>query len=223
MPEVERSVAVVRGRHRPVQGFSHRGTAYDAADPALDAWVHNSLTDSFLTAYRAYGARGCGTIEADRYVAEQTRVGRLLGADPLPETSADLTRWITDHPALEASPGSRQAVRFLRCPPLPVSVRPAYGILFHAAVATLPDRIRSIVGVHGHPGNIKAGRIAVAALRWALGPSPDWQLALFRTGTPPPPDVHFLRPARRPIPEDSGPDDPGPGDPRATSRMGAPR
>lgn len=200
MPEVERAVAVVRRRHQPVRGVSHRGAAFDASDPALDAWVHNSLTDSFLTAYRVYGARECSTTEADLYIAEQTRVGRLLGADALPETAPDLTRWITEHPALEASPGSRQAVGFLRCPPLPVSVRPAYRLLFHAAVATLPDRIRSIVGVRSHPGDVEAGRIAVSALRWAIGPSPDWQLALFRTGAPPPPDVHFRHPGAQPNP-----------------------
>ena len=52
MPEVERAVAIVRKAHRPVVGLSHRGLPYDAADPALAAWVHNSMTDSFLTAFR---------------------------------------------------------------------------------------------------------------------------------------------------------------------------
>ena len=118
-PEVERAIAVVRRRHVPVHGRSHRGAAYDAADPALDAWVHNSLTDSFLTAYQVYGAGRHRETHADRYVAEQTRVGRLLGADPLPPTAAELTAWIAEHPALGASPGSHQAIRFLRRPPLP--------------------------------------------------------------------------------------------------------
>ena len=113
------------GRDRPpsssqrLRGLSKRGAAYDAADPGLAAWVHNSLTDSFLTAYRTYGARRSSTEEADRFVAEQTRVGVLLGADPLPAAAAALSEWISDHPALATSPGQVEAIQFsftgLRC------------------------------------------------------------------------------------------------------------
>jgi uncharacterized protein (DUF2236 family) len=194
MPEVEQAVAVVRRRHRPVSGHSHRGEPYDAADAELSAWVHNSLTDSFLTAYRVYGARPCPEREASRFVAEQTRVGALLGASPLPGTAAALTAWVTGHPALAASPGAREAIAFLRRPPLPVAIRAAYGWLFRAAAATLPERIQDIVGVRARPGDVAAGRLAVAALRWSLGASPDWQLALARTGAPAPPGVVFRQP-----------------------------
>ncbi len=195
-PEVEAAVAVVRHRHGTVRGVSHRGLPYDASDPALDAWVHNSLTDSFLTAYRAYGSRPCPEGEADRYVAEQVRVGKLLGADPLPPTARELTAWLSGHPALEPSPGSAQAVRFLRRPPLPLPVRAAYGLLFRAAVATLPPEVGTVIGVRARPGDLEVGRVAVRALRWALGASPDWQLALQRTEAPPPPGVRFRQPLR---------------------------
>jgi uncharacterized protein (DUF2236 family) len=193
-PEVDAAVATVRRRHQPIRGRSHRGARYDASDPALDAWVHNSLTDSFLAAYRVYGEQPCSPADPDRYVGEQIRVGRLLGADPLPATAGALTTWIAGHPALETSPGSREAVRFLRRPPLPFAVRAAYGLLFRAAVATLPDRIRRIVGVRTRPGDLEVGRMAVSRLRWALGASPDWQLALLRVGAPPPPGVRFRQP-----------------------------
>ena len=127
MPEVEHAVAVVRGRHRPVTGESHRGRPYDAADPALAAWVHNSLTDSFLATYRAYGAQPCPQEYADAYVREQCQVGELLGADPLPRTAAELTRWVSGHPELGSSPGSREAIDFLRHPPLPAAVQATAG------------------------------------------------------------------------------------------------
>jgi uncharacterized protein (DUF2236 family) len=201
-PEVEQAVALVRRRHLPVHGCSHRGRAYDAADPGLDAWVHNSLTDSFLSAYQTYGAGRDAPPDAqqhvaDRYVAEQTQVGRLLGADPLPTTARDLTAWIVEHPALGPSPGSAQAVRFLRRPPLPWPVRGGYALLFRAAAATLPARIRQIIGVRTRPGDLQVGRAAVAALRWNLGASPDWQLALRRMAAPAPPGVHFRQPPRQ--------------------------
>lgn len=196
MPEVEAAVARVRRRHDPIRGSSHRGLPYNAADPPLDAWVHNALTDSFLTAYRVYGAQRCSPADADRYVAEQTRVGRLLGADALPETAGGLTDWITHHPDLGPSPGSNAAIRFLRRPPLALPVRAAYGLLFRAAVATLPERIQRIIGVRTYPGDVAIGRGAVIALRWALGASPDWQLALLRTNAQPPPGVRFRQPSR---------------------------
>jgi uncharacterized protein (DUF2236 family) len=194
MPEVERAVAVVRHRHRPVAGQSDRGQPYSASDPALSAWVHNCLTDSFLTAYRTYGARPCSAGDADRYVREQTRVGALLGAGPLPVTADALTAWVAGHPDIAPSPGAREAIGFLRRPPLPTAIRAAYGWLFRAAVATVPARIQDVIGVPARPGDLQAGRVAVAALRWSLGSSPDWQLALARTGSQPPPGIRFRQP-----------------------------
>lgn len=208
MPEVGQAVAVVRGRHRPVAGRSDRGLAYDAADPALSAWVHNSLTDSFLTAYRVYGALPCPPADADRYVREQARVGELLGADPLPDTAAALSAWVASHPGLAPSPASAQAISFLRRPPLPPAIRAAYHVLLRAAVATLPSRIREIVGLPSRPGDLTAGRAAVTALRWALGSSPDWQLALARTGSTPPPQARFRRPLAMTTSPDRRPDRP---------------
>ncbi|MDA8320203.1 MAG: oxygenase MpaB family protein [Actinomycetota bacterium] len=206
MPEVEHAVAVVRRRHRPVRGTSDRGQAYDASDPALSAWVHNSLTDSFLTAYRVYGAHACSVDDADRFVAEQVRVGELLGADPLPGTAADLAAWVSDHPALAPSPGAAEAIRFLRRPPLAPPVRAAYGLLFRAAVATLPESIKQVVGVRSRPADLHVGRAAVSTLRVFLGSSPDWRLALVRVGAPQPPGAKF----RQPLPASAlGGDAPG--------------
>ena len=199
MPEVEAAVARVRRRHSPIHGVSHRDLPYDASDPELDAWVHNSLTDSFLTAYRVYGAQACPEALADSYVAEQLRVGRLLGAGPLPESAVQLTRWLSTHPALGPSPGSVAAISFLRRPPLPLGVRSAYGLLFRAAVAVLPESVLKVIDVRARPGDLDAGRAAVRALRWALGTSADWDLALQRTGASPPPGARFRQPLRSPL------------------------
>jgi uncharacterized protein (DUF2236 family) len=209
MPEVDHAVAVVRRRHRPVTGQSGRGQHYDAADPALAAWVHNSLTDSFLAAYRAYGARPCTAGDADRYVAEQRRVGALLDASPLPATAAELSAWIAGLPELAPSAAGREAIRFLRRPPLPAPVLAAYGLLFGAAAATLPPRIRAITGVRPRPGDRLLGQAAVGALRWSLGSSPDWRLALARTGSPEPPGARFRQPLPVP-PSPAASEQPGP-------------
>ena len=198
MPEVERAVDLVRNAHRRVVGRSHRGEPYDAANPALAAWVHNSMTGSFLAAFRAYGpsghGQGCSEPEADRFVAEQALLGARLGASPLPRTARDLAEWLAGHPELAPSPASVEAIRFLRDPPLPPSVRAGYRLLFRAATSTVPSRIRDIIGVPARPGDAVVGQAAVRAMRWALGGSPDWRLALLRTGTPPPAGVKFRQP-----------------------------
>ncbi len=109
---------MVRRAHRPVSGESHRGHHYTADDPGQAAWVHNVLTDSFLTAYRVYGRDELSEGDADRFVAEQTAVARLLDSDPLPETAAALEHWIVNHPDVGVSPGMEAALDFLRSPPL---------------------------------------------------------------------------------------------------------
>lgn len=192
MPEVEQAVRFVRRAHRPVHGTSDRAVAYDANDAALAAWVHNVLTDSFLAAYQAYGRRTLSAAEADRFVAEQTRIGELLGADPLPRRAAELREWIVGHPQRERSTAQQSAIEFLRKPPLPFAQRAGYELLLQGAVATIPPQLRTQLGLRPAPGADATGATMVKALRWALGASPVWKLALERSGATVP-DGMFTR------------------------------
>ena len=194
--EVDQAVAAVRGAHRGVAGTSGRGRAYAAGHPGLGAWVHNVLTDSFLAAYRAYGPERLSVAEADAFVAEQARIGALLGAEPLPSTAADLSGWVEHHPDLGRSAAQDDALAFLRDPPLPAPVRVGYRLLFDAAVATLPPSLQEATGLRPRRTSAAVGRISVGALRWALGSSPSWHLALVRAGAPVPPGRF-----RQPLPE----------------------
>lgn len=182
MPEVDAAVGAVRRAHVGVRGTSHRGISYMAGNPALAAWVHNSLTDSLLVAAQVFGPRSLSTVEADRFVTEQAQVGRLLGADPLPETAVDLARWVGEHPAAAPSPGMVEAVRFLRQPPLSPAVMLSYRLMEAAAVATLPERLRGVLNVHARRGAVPVGRASMRSLRWMLGSSPRWRVALLRAG-----------------------------------------
>lgn len=192
-PEVDAAVEVVKRAHRRVTGVSHRGNSYTADAPPLAAWVHNALTDSFLTAYQRFARQPLSQSDADRFVSEQAKVGALLYSDPLPGTARDLSAWIAQHPHLGPSPGTEDAIKFLRSPPLPWNVKPAYRLLFWAASATLPRRLRRILGLRRIPGAITVGKIASRGLRWALGSSPSWQIALVRTGAPIPPGLFHQR------------------------------
>jgi uncharacterized protein (DUF2236 family) len=184
MPEVEAALTAVRRAHRGIAGRSHRGIRYHAGDAELSAWVHNSLTDSFLVTAQVFGPRPLSTEEADRFVAEQARIGRLLDADPLPSTAAELSRWLATHPAAAPSPGMRDTVDFLRDPPLDPPVKVGYQILASAAIATIPPRLRHVLGLKPRPGAVAVGRAAMVGMRWALAASPRWRQALLRVGAP---------------------------------------
>ena len=62
----------------------------------------------------------------------------LLDADPLPQSAAELARWVDGHPDIAGSEAQANAIEFLRDPPLALPVRIGYKLLLNAAVATLP-------------------------------------------------------------------------------------
>lgn len=189
-PEVMAAVRAVTTAHRRVRGESERGRPYNASSPELAAWVHNALTDSFLTAYQEFGPVALTTAEADRFVAEQALIGDLLRAAPLPQTASNLTQWIVHHPDIAPSAAQRSAVAFLRRPPLPAPVMLGYRPLFWAAAATLPPAMREQLDLRPPPGSAAVGRATVASLRWALGTSPSWRRAQDRArAIAPPPAV----------------------------------
>jgi len=191
LPEVDQALTVVRNAHRPVSGTSHRGTAYDAGDPGMGAWVHNALVDSFLTARRTYGPTPVSDADADAYVAEQVRLGERLGVSPLPDTAAELSAWVAGHPAVAPSPAADEAIAFLAGSGLPTATRLAYRRLFAAAVVTIPPRLQQAIGVAPRPGAVVLGRATTGLLRSAMGSSPAWAAALERCGEPRPPGLRF--------------------------------
>ena len=195
MPEVEDAVGRVNRIHRMVSGVSSRGIPYSASDPEFSAWVHNALTDSFLVAHQTYGGRKLTPAEADRFVAEQAAIGQLMGADPIPRTARTLSGWIDDHPDIAPSPEMEDAIDFLTDPPLDRSLAMGYRLLMHAAVATIHPRLRQVLGIEMVRTGAPVGRVAVGGLRWAMGYSPSWQIALLRTGAEVPEGL-FKQPVR---------------------------
>jgi hypothetical protein len=64
-----------------------------------------------------------------------------------------------------------------------------------AAVPTIQPAVRSLIGLQPARGSDQVGRATVRALRWALGSSPSWHLALVRSGAPVSPGLF-----RQPLP-----------------------
>ena len=195
MPEVDAAVAVVREAHRPITGTSERDRPYSANRPEMAAWVHNVLTNSFLSAYQAFGDRPLSTEDADCFVAEQTKVGELLGATPLPSTALELETWIVEHPDTAESQAQIDAIEFLSNPPLAIPIRVGYRLLFNAAVTTIPTPLQRQLGLEEARWAAQIGQKSISAMRWSLGASPSWELALTRCDAPIPHGVF-----RQPLP-----------------------
>jgi len=194
IPEAESALAIVRSAHKGVRGRSHRKIRYEAQNPTLGSWVHNALIDSFLISRQIFGPSPITVFHADAYVTEQARLGKRLGISPLLSNAAELSEWITSHPELENSPAAKEAVSFLSKPNLPRPVIHVYQRLYNAAIATIPDRLKEILGLKTQPGSVFLGRATTSLLRTAMGSSPAWSAALERCDQPRPTGVRFRNP-----------------------------
>ncbi|WP_035772003.1 oxygenase MpaB family protein [Arthrobacter sp. Br18] len=171
--------AFVQKLHTRVTGtyLDSKGVSrpYTAADPDLVRWVHLAFTDAFLSAHKAYGGPIPGG--PDQYVAEWAQAGELMGADSPPRSETDLAAQLASFDAeLTNSAQVQEALRHIRKPPLPLSQRAGYRVLFAAAVATLEPRHRDMLGLRSpavgpFPLPIRsATRLVMGLVRLGLGP-----------------------------------------------------
>ena len=177
--DAERQVARVRAVHRKVSGTAPDGRPYRADDPHLLGWVHAAEVDSFLRAHRRFGAVHLTEPQRDEYVAEAGSVAAKLGVRRPPRTVAELADVLAAYrPELAPTAAARDSARFLLLtPPLPLLVRPAYGLIATAAVSMLPAWARRMLRLPpplpiaddlvGHV----AGELATRAFRWTLAAS----------------------------------------------------
>lgn len=172
--EAQQAIDVVRAIHGRVQGTMPDGTPYSAADPHQLAWVHITEIDSFLTAYRQFGAGRLTDAEADRYVADMGRVGLALGMTTAPASVAELNEALESYRSEMAdTEWSQETTLFLLSPPLPLAVRPAYAVLFGAALGSLPHFVRNLLLLPMPPGSNAmlvrpAASLITRTLQWAL-------------------------------------------------------
>jgi uncharacterized protein (DUF2236 family) len=172
--DAERAIARVRGRHRTVRGEDPRGRPYAAYDPHLLGWVHVAETWSFLRAFQHYSGTPLTSAEADTYVAQAARSATLLGATDVPVTVGELEAALEGfRPELESTPAAREATRFMLLnPPVPLLMRPGYGLIAAGAVGLLPGWARRslLLPVVG-PGTVlarRAGSVSTGLIRWGL-------------------------------------------------------
>lgn len=173
--DAEAMVTRIRAVHTTVRGTASDGRPYAAADPHLLKWVHIAEVDSFLAAHTRYGEQRLTAAEQNGYVEDMAQVGAALGVVDPPETVQELHDQLTAYrPELQGTGDARAAARFiLLSPPLPLVLRPAYGVLAATAVSLLPRWARWPLRLPYLPvaeavGVRAAGELMTRTLRWAL-------------------------------------------------------
>lgn len=175
--ESERAIAMVKRVHERVTGLASDGRPYRANDPHLLKWVHIAEVDSFVAAHRAFGETPLSDHEYDHYVADMAVIAERLGVVEPPRSMRQLKQQLRYYRReLDGSKEARDAARYLLfTPPLPLVVRPAYGLIGAAAVSLMPAWTRLPLRIPWFPVAElavarPAGVVLARTLRWALSP-----------------------------------------------------
>ncbi len=171
--QTEAAIARVRKIHGFVGGTLPTGEPYNANDPELLAWVHVTEATSFLEGWVRYAEPKMTLADQNQYFAEIARVGRALGADPVPTTKAQARRLINDmRPALLVDDRTREVARILlnKRADNPIA-EPLQQLTMQSGLDLLPDWARRMHGIPRPPFRplLRAGTLGVArTLRWAF-------------------------------------------------------
>jgi uncharacterized protein (DUF2236 family) len=176
----------VQAIHRPIRGVDQvTGRPYAADDPVLLLWIHTTLVESFLAAYRRFVAPLTAG-EADRYVGEMVRQAELVGLRPLevPATETDNQAFVDSlRGELVSTRHAFEALDTVLHPPLPPWRRPVWWVAGQATVSVLPEHAVELYGIKRSPA-------AEAAVRPLVSSGSKFARRFLR---PP----HVLREARR--------------------------
>ncbi len=175
--------ARVRGMHGKVRGTytDARGNEreYDASDPELLLWVHIAFMDSFLRCHQTYSPVPIPG-GADAYIRLWAKSVEPLGLEEAPGSEMELLRELERYkPQLTVSDDTREVMEWLRKPPLPPLARLVYRLLFQAALVTLPESYRKMIGYRTLPKGliVPVTRAFLRFLRFAVGPEDPLQEA----------------------------------------------
>jgi len=175
--EAQQAIDIVKRVHERVVGTAADGRTYAANDPHLLKWVHLAELDSFLTAHDAYGENRLDRDQRDGYVEDMATIAEALGVIDAPRSVQELKDQLRAYrPELQTTPEARDVARYLLLtPPMPVVIRPVYGLLGVAAVGLLPLWARRSLRLPWLPISERvlvrpAATAMVGTLRWALSP-----------------------------------------------------
>jgi uncharacterized protein (DUF2236 family) len=182
----------VKRIHGRVEGTRPDGVPYRALDPELIAWVHTCIPWAVMTAYDRY-RRPLSIEEKDRYLTEQAVIGRMGGAEWVPETVAELDDYVERmRPLMAMTEQTREFVDFLagdvdgelRATPRQQLER---RLAIAASMTLMPVWARHLTGTY-LPAPVQRlylepmARLQASIVRWAYPELPCKRLALGRAG-----------------------------------------
>ena len=189
----ERMIERVKRMHARVNGTRPDGVPYSALEPELIAWVHSSIPWAIMNTYERFN-RPLTVQEKDRYLAEQSVVALMSGADEVPTTVADLEAYIEEmRPKLAYTDLMREFFDFLvegpigaMTPPGPLA-GPSKRFQVASGMSLAPRWAQEMTGFD-RPEVVQRLLYAPSmhayarALRWAFGTPPWRTLADERVG-----------------------------------------
>ena len=149
-------IAHVHRVHGYIEGTRPDGVAYRALDPELIAWVHTCIPWAVMTAYDRH-RRPLSDAEKSRYLREQAIVGRMGGADWVPESVTDLDDYLHEmRPKLAVTQQTVEFIEFLtgRSGDYPTNAwdRTDLWLSLNESMALMPYWARVLTGTeHGGP------------------------------------------------------------------------
>ena len=175
----------VKRMHARVNGTRPDGVPYRALDPELIAWVHTCIPWGVMNAYERFN-RPLTLAEKDRYLAEQSVVGLMSGAEAVPTSVAELETFVEEmRPKLEVTDLLREFIDFLidgplgaLTPPRPFA-RPSKRLQVASGMSLTPRWAQEMTGFDRpeiaqrllHSTSMQA---YARALRWSFG-TPPWR------------------------------------------------
>jgi uncharacterized protein (DUF2236 family) len=190
-----RLINAVKGIHKRVTGVRPDGVPYRALDPELIGWVHTCIPWAVMTAYERFN-RPLSVEQRDRYLREQAVIGRMGGAEDIPESAAELEEYLEEmRPRLGVNAQTLEFFEFLLTMPFGVPAlgplsRPAHRLQAEAGMGLMPDWARKLSGFDSTPLERRLLHAPMLnsyarTLRWAYGGLPPFAaLAQARVAQP---------------------------------------
>jgi uncharacterized protein (DUF2236 family) len=162
----------VNGRLPQPAGAFASGSTYSAHDPALLAWVHATLVDTFLLTYERF-VGPLTPAERDRYCREAGLAAPLLGIPPdaVPRTTNELAAYMERMLAsgeIAVTDTARVLAGDIVSRGLPWPARPLLTLARLPTVGLLPGPIREAYGFTWAPRQERALGLLTSAVRHGI-------------------------------------------------------
>ncbi|MFI5316561.1 MAG: oxygenase MpaB family protein [Myxococcota bacterium] len=186
-------IEAVKRVHGRVAGARPDGVGYRALDPELIAWVHTCIPWAVMTAFDRY-TRPLSLHEKNRYLREQAVIGRMGGADWVPETVSELEDFVAEmRPRMGANEQLLSFIAFLegRSGDLPVGRLERFDRRqsLRGSMSLMPVWARELTNTRVSEALDRfwlqpSNRQRASLIRWAYPELPCKRIALARAGSP---------------------------------------